>query len=71
MGSDTFEQDNTILLMNSEGETLVQIEAALERIEESVYGLCIECNGRIPKTRLNVIPYTAHCVKCASKLEGS
>ena len=33
MGSDTFEQDNTILLMNNEGETLSQIESALERIE--------------------------------------
>ena len=38
MGSDTFEQDNTILLMNSEGETLTQIEGALERIENGVYG---------------------------------
>ena len=33
MGSDTYEQDNTILLMNNEGETLTQIEGALERIE--------------------------------------
>jgi DnaK suppressor protein len=69
MGSDTFEQDNTILLMNSEGETLVAIEAALERIEEGVYGSCLECSGKIPKMRLKAIPYTPHCVKCASELE--
>ncbi len=69
MGSDTFEQDNTILLMNSEGETLTAIEGALERIEEGVYGFCLECNGKIPKTRLKAIPYTPHCVKCASELE--
>ena len=69
MGSDTFEQDNTILLMNSEGETLTHIEAALERIEGGIYGICTECEGKIPKTRLKAIPYTPHCVKCASELE--
>lgn len=69
MGSDTFEQDNAILLMNSEGETLAAIEGALERIEEGVYGSCLECSGKIPKTRLKAIPYTPHCVKCASELE--
>jgi DnaK suppressor protein len=71
IGSDNFEQEFTLSLLEKDGGTLEDIEAALERIEESVYGLCVECNGRIPKTRLNVIPYTAHCVKCASKLEGS
>lgn len=69
MGSDTFEQDNTILLMNSEGETLAAIEGALERVEEGLYGSCLECGGKIPKTRLKAIPYTPHCVKCASELE--
>ncbi len=69
MGSDTFEQDNTILLMNSEGETLTAVEGALERVEEGVYGVCLECQSKIPKTRLKAIPYTPHCVKCASELE--
>ncbi len=69
MGSDTFEQDNSILLMNSGGETLALIEGALERVEEGVYGLCAECQCKIPKTRLKAIPYTPYCVKCASELE--
>lgn len=71
IGSDTYEQDNTILLMNNEGETLNQIEAALERIEEGVYGSCVECECRIPKMRLKVMPYTPFCVKCASERESS
>jgi len=71
MGSDTFEQDNTILLMNNEGETLVQIEGALERVENGVYGTCLECSGKIPKMRLKAIPYTPYCVKCASELESN
>ena len=70
MGSDTYEQDNNLLLMSNEGEVLQQIEDALERIEDGVYGKCIECEKVIPKTRLNAIPYTPYCVKCASELES-
>ena len=70
-GSDTFEQDNTLLLMKNEGETLTQIEGALERIEEGVYGSCAECSGKIPKMRLKIMPYTPFCVKCQSEKEAS
>lgn len=70
MGTDNFEQEFTLSLMENEEETLGRIEAALERIEDGVYGSCLECGGKIPKTRLNAIPFTAYCVKCASKLEG-
>ena len=71
MGSDTYEQDNTILLMNNEGETLAATESALERIRDGAYGFCTECSGKIPKMRLNAIPYTPHCVKCASEIQSS
>lgn len=70
IGSDTFELDNTLLLMSNEGETLEQVELALERIEEGVYGACLECGKPIPKLRLNAIPYTPYCVKCASQIEA-
>lgn len=69
VGSDNFEQEFTLSLMENDEETLNQIEGALERIEEAVYGQCVECEAKIPKTRLNAIPYTPHCVKCASKLQ--
>jgi RNA polymerase-binding transcription factor DksA len=68
IGSDTFEL--TLLLMSNEGETLEQVELALERIEEGVYGSCLECGKAIPKLRLNAIPYTSYCVKCASQIES-
>ena len=70
VGSDNYEQEFTLSLMQSEEETLDQIEAALERIEDEVYGSCVECDGRIPKTRLNAIPQTPFCVKCAEKIQG-
>ena len=70
VGSDNYEQEFTLSLMQSEEETLDQIEAALERIEDAVYGSCVECDGRITKTRLNAIPYTPFCIKCPSELQN-
>ena len=70
VGSDNYEQEFTLSLLENDEDTLGKIEAALERIEEGTYGSCVECESRIPKTRLNAIPYTPHCVKCASNLQG-
>ena len=69
IGSDNYEQEFTLSLMQCEGGTLEQIDAALERVENGTYGLCEECGARIPKQRLNAIPYTTMCVKCASDSE--
>ncbi len=69
IGSDNFEQEFTLSLMQNEGVTLDQIEAALERIEDDVYGECEECGVKIPKARLTAIPYATMCVKCASQIE--
>jgi RNA polymerase-binding transcription factor DksA len=69
VGTDNYEQEFTLSLLQKDEGKLELLEAALERIEEGVYGTCAECGGRIPKTRLNAIPFTPHCVKCASKIE--
>ena len=68
IGSDNFEQEFTLSLMENDEGTLGSIEHALERIEEGTYGNCEECGGKIPKLRLEAIPYAALCVKCAGKL---
>jgi RNA polymerase-binding protein DksA len=69
IGSDNYEQEFTLSLMQNEEGTLESIEAALEKIEENLYGVCDECGGAISKSRLNAIPYTPLCIKCAQKLE--
>ena len=49
IGSDNFEQEFTLSLMENDEGTLGAIEHALERIEEGTYGDCEECGGKIPK----------------------
>lgn len=69
IGSDNFEQEFTLSLMENDGDTLALIETSLERIEEGTYGQCDECGVKIPKTRLNAIPYATLCVRCAELQE--
>ena len=45
---------------------LQQIERALERIEAGSYGTCVRCGSEIPKGRLEIVPESALCVKCAA-----
>ncbi|MCL4191409.1 MAG: TraR/DksA family transcriptional regulator [Thermoguttaceae bacterium] len=71
LGSDNFEQEFTLSLMASEGDTLSKVEAALERCEEGTYGECEECGAKIPKQRLDAIPFATMCVKCAALSEKS
>lgn len=66
LGSDNYEQEFTLSLLATEEDTLGMIDAALDRIERGTYGTCQECEGPIPKTRLNAIPHASLCVKCAS-----
>ena len=69
IGSDNFEQEFTLSLIENDGGTLSQIEASLERMEEGTYGQCEECGTKIPKTRLAAIPYAVLCVRCAEQQE--
>lgn len=70
LGSDNFDQEFTLSLLGSEGNAIEQIDRALKRIEDGSYGQCETCGVKIPKSRLEAIPYAARCVKCASQEEG-
>jgi DnaK suppressor protein len=70
LGSDNSEQELTLSLLGCDKNALDQIEAAIQRIEDGSYGRCEECDGKIPKSRLDAIPYAALCVQCASQQEN-
>ena len=46
--------------------TIVEIDRALEKIEDGSYGLCEQCHEPIPDARLQALPYAALCVACKS-----
>jgi RNA polymerase-binding protein DksA len=69
VGSDTFETENTLGLMDSERKLLAEIDDALERIENNIYGICEGGGEAITKARLKAIPWARYCVKCANLSE--
>ena len=70
LGSDNADQELTLSLLDSERNALNKIEVAIKRVEEGRYGRCETCGGKIPKSRLQALPYAAQCVQCASEQEG-
>ncbi|MEE2722335.1 MAG: TraR/DksA C4-type zinc finger protein [Pseudomonadota bacterium] len=46
-----------------------QIKAALTRIEEGTFGLCVQCDEKIPEKRLELLPHTPLCTSCMSGAE--
>jgi RNA polymerase-binding protein DksA len=68
-GSDNFEQEFALDLMDSEKKMLAEIDGALRRIEEGTYGVCEGRGEPIPKARLNAIPWARYCVQCAELKE--
>jgi RNA polymerase-binding protein DksA len=69
LGTDNFEQEFTLNLLQNEEQLLEEIAAALDRMKQGKFGLCEECQTAIPKARLQAVPYARYCVECARKLE--
>ncbi len=69
MGTDNYEIDNILGLMDSERKILIEIDTALSNIDNGTYGIC-EMNGEtIPKARLEAIPWARYCIACAGLVE--
>src|SRR4051812_9190997 len=70
VGTENYDQEFTLGLIENEQGTLEQINEALNRLNHGKYGRCMECNEPISKPRLQALPYTPHCIGCARELES-
>ena len=50
---------------NETAQSIRDIRAAIERIDEGSYGLCESCGNEIGEARLKVVPEATRCVNCA------
>ena len=69
LGSDNFEQEFALGLMDSERKLLKEIDEALERIEKKTYGICLGTGDLIPIARLEAQPWAKYSVEYARKIE--
>jgi len=66
---DTANDEISTQLVEIESRELGQIEHALQRIVDGVYGRCEFCGGKIAEARLNALPYTNTCIDCQRENE--
>ncbi len=67
--TDDFDREFAFNLVSTEQDSLYEIDAALRRLDQKVYGRCESCNGSIEKNRLNALPFARHCLTCQADLE--
>jgi DnaK suppressor protein len=69
IGTDNYEQEFALNLLDSERKVFREIIEALQRIEEGTYGIC-EITGRaIPKERLEARPWARYCIEYVKLVE--
>ncbi len=69
LGTDNYEQEFALGLMDSERKLLREIDNALGRLEKKTYGICEGTGKPISKARLEAQPWARYCVEHARMLE--
>ena len=69
IGTDNYEQEFALGLMDGERKLLREIDDALEHFEQGTYGICEGTGKPIPKARLEAQPWARYCVDYARMLE--
>lgn len=62
-----FEREHAAALAGQARLQLTEIEAALARLEEGRYGVCVRCGEPIGAGRLAARPAAATCIRCAAR----
>ena len=70
VGTDNFEQEFTLGLIESERELLREIHEAIGRIEDGTYGICAGTGKYIRRARLEATPWAKYCIEYARMLES-
>ncbi|MGH8860553.1 MAG: TraR/DksA family transcriptional regulator [Jatrophihabitantaceae bacterium] len=55
----------TAVLAAGARSSLGDVLAALDRLADGTYGVCVDCGTRLPLNRLEVLPQVAHCLRCS------
>ena len=69
ISSDAMEQEQAFLHASQGTDYLIALEEALRRVDKGTYGVCEECEEKIPPRRLEAFLAARTCVKCQSRLE--
>jgi len=60
--------DADVRILETEQSILEEVELALARVEQGTYGVCLSCESPIGEERLESLPHTPRCIRCARAL---
>jgi DnaK suppressor protein len=63
------EQFTLARLSETQRREILQIDAAIARLDAGEYGICRDCEQEIDPRRLAALPYALLCTECASRRE--
>ncbi|MEM6333333.1 MAG: TraR/DksA family transcriptional regulator, partial [Planctomycetota bacterium] len=69
VGSDAFDQEFTLGLMETDRRLLNEIDGALIRMRDRYYGVCVESAEPIEEIRLEIKPWAKYCIAVARSRE--
>lgn len=68
------EREMATQTLDRSSRVLRDVQAALRRIHEGSYGVCVHCEEEISQRRLNAVPWASLCIGCQEEedqLRGS
>ena len=68
-GTETFELEKTVSLLEQMEDELQEVEAAFQRVEAGTYGNCQTCGHPVGGERLEALPATRFCIEDQAKAE--
>lgn len=63
------ERELAIRNLDRESNLLRNVRAALRRIDEGTFGVCVHCEEDISPKRLNAVPWTPYCIQCQEQAD--
>ncbi len=69
LGTDNYELEFSLGLLESERSLLHEINEALDRIDDNTYGICLGTGKPISKARLMARPWAKFCIEYARMVE--
>jgi RNA polymerase-binding protein DksA len=65
----TLDRQMDYSLEEASNHVLAAIDAAIERLYDGTYGMCMTCGKPIGDDRLEAIPYATQCIDCRRREE--
>lgn len=69
MSANSYSQDVLMSLSQTQRSRIRDIDAALARIDQGAYGICVACEEEIAPRRLEVRPFSRYCIDCKMEFE--